>query len=58
MGVLPSNYVTFESVKKPGEYVAIQKNDVPPENVKDLGPSDEMVQFFVRVEVRGCIYIV
>ena len=50
--VQPDNYVVFESVKTPGEYVAMQKNDVPPEKVKDLGPSDEIVQFFVRVEVR------
>lgn len=49
--VLPDNYVVFESVKNGGEYVAMQKNDVPPEKVKGLGSNDEMVQFFVRVQV-------
>jgi hypothetical protein len=49
--VQPDNYVVFESVKNPGEFVAMQKNDVPPEKVKGLEMSDEMVQFFVRVEV-------
>jgi hypothetical protein len=48
--VQPDNYVVFESVKNPGEFVAMQKNDVPPEKVKGLEMSDEMVQFFVRVE--------
>jgi hypothetical protein len=48
--VLPDNYVVFEGVKSSGEYVAMQKNDVPPEKVKDLGTGDEMVQFFVRVQ--------
>lgn len=31
--------------------MAMQKNDVPPEKVKGLGVNDEMVQFFVRVQV-------
>lgn len=29
----------------------MQKNEVPPEKVKGLGVNDEMVQFFVRVQV-------
>ena len=53
MHVQPDNYVAFESVKKGGEYVAIQKNGIPPEKVKDLGATDEQVHFFVRVQVMG-----
>ena len=55
--VLPDNYVVFESVKNSGEFVAMQKNDVPPEKVKGLGMNDEMVQFFVRVQVRPKYYM-
>ena len=64
MHVQPDNYVVFEGVKSAGEYVAMQRNDVPPEKVKDLASNDEMVQFFVRVQVRvnyicvlyGCMF--
>ena len=48
----PDNYVVFESVQTPGEFVAIQKNGAPPDKVKGLGQYDEVVQFFVRVQVR------
>lgn len=54
--VLPDNYVVFESVKSPGEYVAMQKNDVPPEKVNGLSDGDTMVQFFVRVERQKHTY--
>ena len=36
--------------------MAIQKNEVPPEKVKGLGENDEMVQFFVRVQVSWLLY--
>ena len=49
---LPDNYVVFEALHSPGEFVAIGSNGAPPDKVKGLGSTDKETQFFVRVEVH------
>ena len=48
---LPDNYVMFESVESPGQYLALDSNGSCRSPV-GLGPGDQDAHFFVRVEVK------
>ena len=53
--ILPDNYVYFESMEHPGQYVTMTSTGSVG-NPVHAGPNDKNTQFFVRVEVRGHFY--
>ena len=53
--VLPDNYVYFESMEHPGQYVTMTSTGSVGSPVH-AGPNDKNTQFFVRLEVRTRFY--
>ena len=53
--VLPDNYVYFESMEYPGQYVTMTSTGSVG-NPVHAGPNDKNTQFFVRLEVRAHFY--
>ena len=56
--VLPDNYVCFESVQNPGQYLNMGITGVAGDP-RTMGINDMAAQFFVRIEVRlsmSCSY--
>jgi len=47
---LPDNYVYFESMEHPGQYLTMTSSGSAGDP-KTVGPGDKEAQFFVRVEV-------